>query len=219
MWPLISSSRIVLGVRGGLLGRVGELDAAGLHPAAAQHLRLDHDRPADLLGGLAGLLGGRAEAVLGDGDPRQLDDLPCLELVEAHQRRGTLSDEPTGGSPPDALGYSAGDPCQATSDELSARCWPQSLALARRRLRCVGCGETVIDDAKTEETLQARPLEGRVHEQDHVASIARPTRRSKPGTTFTCTRDASPNGKKQTATLKILNEDADVERRSASAIQ
>ena len=40
-----------LGVLGGLLGRVGELDAAGLHPAAAQHLRLDHDRPADLLGG------------------------------------------------------------------------------------------------------------------------------------------------------------------------
>ena len=27
-----------LGVLGGLLGRVGELDAAGLHPAAAQHL-------------------------------------------------------------------------------------------------------------------------------------------------------------------------------------
>ena len=27
-----------LGVRGGLVGRVGELDAAGLHPAAGQHL-------------------------------------------------------------------------------------------------------------------------------------------------------------------------------------
>ena len=81
-----------LGVLGGLLGRVGELDAARLHPAAAQHLRLDHDRAADLLGGLAGLVGRFAEAVLGDGNPRQLDDLACLVLVEAHQRRGTLSD-------------------------------------------------------------------------------------------------------------------------------
>ena len=38
---------------GGLLRGVGELDAAGLHPAAAQHLGLDHHRAADLLGGLA----------------------------------------------------------------------------------------------------------------------------------------------------------------------
>ena len=35
------------GVRLGLLGGVGELDAAGLHPAAGQHLRLDHGRAAD----------------------------------------------------------------------------------------------------------------------------------------------------------------------------
>ena len=39
----------VLGVRGGLVRRVGELDAAGLHPAAGQHLGLDHDRAADVL--------------------------------------------------------------------------------------------------------------------------------------------------------------------------
>ena len=62
------------GVRLGLLGRVGELDAAGLHPAAGQHLGLDHGRAADLLGGLAGLIGGRAEAVLGDRDSGPLDD-------------------------------------------------------------------------------------------------------------------------------------------------
>ncbi len=42
-------------VGGRLLRRVGELDAAGLHPAAAQHLGLDHDRAADLLGSLARL--------------------------------------------------------------------------------------------------------------------------------------------------------------------
>ena len=62
------------GVLGGLVGRVGELDAAGLHPPAGQHLRLDHRRAADPLGGLAGLVGGRAEAVLGDRDPGPLDD-------------------------------------------------------------------------------------------------------------------------------------------------
>ena len=38
----------VLGVLGGLVGRVGELDAAGLHPPAGQHLGLDHHRAADV---------------------------------------------------------------------------------------------------------------------------------------------------------------------------
>ena len=45
------------GVGLGLLGGVGELDAAGLHPPAGQHLGLDHHRAADLLGGLARLGG------------------------------------------------------------------------------------------------------------------------------------------------------------------
>ncbi len=80
----------LLGVRRRFVGRVGELDAAGLHPAAAEHLRLDHDRSADLLGGLARLLGARAEAVLGDGNPRQLNDLPRLELVEPHAARESI---------------------------------------------------------------------------------------------------------------------------------
>ena len=45
------------GVRRGLLGRVGELDASGLHPPAGEDLRLDHRRAADVLGGLARLVG------------------------------------------------------------------------------------------------------------------------------------------------------------------
>ena len=61
-------------VRLGLLRRVGELDPAGLHPPAGQHLRLDHRRPADSLRGLASLGGGGAEAVVGDRDPGPLDD-------------------------------------------------------------------------------------------------------------------------------------------------
>jgi hypothetical protein len=80
----------VLGVRRGLLGGVGELDAAGLHAAAREDLRLDHDRPTDLLGGLACLIGGRAKAVLGDRNPSQLDDLPRLELVEPHAARNPI---------------------------------------------------------------------------------------------------------------------------------
>ena len=62
------------GVLGRLLGRVGELDAAGLHPAAGQDLRLDHGRAADLGGGCLRLLGRLGEAVLGDRDPGQFDE-------------------------------------------------------------------------------------------------------------------------------------------------
>ena len=88
-----------LGMLGGLLGGVGELDAAGLHPAATEDLGLDHDGAADFLRRLARLLGRRAEAVLGDRDPCQLDDLACLVLEESHQRRGTLSKSVGGGHP------------------------------------------------------------------------------------------------------------------------
>ena len=87
------------GVRLGLLGGVGELDPAGLHPAAGQDLRLDHGRAADLLGGLARLLGGRAEAVLGDRNPGPLDDLPRLVLVETHGGARNLVEQATGGRP------------------------------------------------------------------------------------------------------------------------
>jgi hypothetical protein len=72
------------GVRLGLLGRVGELHAAGLHAAAGQDLRLDDDRAADLLGDRLGLLGVGGEAAFGDRDPGALDDLARLVLEEPH---------------------------------------------------------------------------------------------------------------------------------------
>ena len=78
----------VLGVAGRLLRRVGELDPAGLHPAAAEDLRLDHHRAADLLGDPAGLVGCLGEAVLGHGDAGLGDDRPRLVLEEAHRGAG-----------------------------------------------------------------------------------------------------------------------------------
>ena len=52
------------------VGRVvGELDAAGLAAPAGQHLRLDDDRAAELLGRLPRLLGSRREAPFRDGNP------------------------------------------------------------------------------------------------------------------------------------------------------
>ena len=49
-------------------GILGELDAARLAAAARQHLRLDDDLPAELLGGRARLLRRRRDATLGDGN-------------------------------------------------------------------------------------------------------------------------------------------------------
>ena len=92
MCPLISSVQDVLGVALGLIGRVGELDAAGLHPAAGQHLGLDHDRAVDLGSAICrASLWRLREAVLGDGNARLGHDRPGLVLEEAHRRRGSLA--------------------------------------------------------------------------------------------------------------------------------
>ena len=75
----------------GLVWRVGELHAAGLHPAAAKHLALDDARPVDLLGGRLRLLRGRCETKLGDRDSGAANDLAGLVFVKAHWRRRTLA--------------------------------------------------------------------------------------------------------------------------------
>jgi hypothetical protein len=74
-------------------------------------------------------------------------------------------------------------------------------------LAASGCGETVIDDVKTEEAIEAS-LEKSLHEKikgvDCPADV-----KVEAGKTFTCTVDF-PKGNEATATLKIRNSDADV---------
>jgi len=71
----------------------------------------------------------------------------------------------------------------------------------------LGCGETVIDDTKAEGAIQTN-LEKSLHEK--ITSVDCPSEEKvDPGAKFDCTVVFS-NGKEATATLKILNKDADV---------
>lgn len=70
-----------------------------------------------------------------------------------------------------------------------------------------GCGDTVIDTTKTEEALQAN-LSKSLGEK--VSAVECPSNQKvEAGATFTCNVKL-PKGKEETATLKILNKDADV---------
>jgi hypothetical protein len=74
-------------------------------------------------------------------------------------------------------------------------------------LAVAGCGETVIDSAKTEGAIE-HDLEKSVGLK--IASVDCPSDvEVKTGTKFQCVVTET-GGKKQTATLKILNEEADV---------
>ena len=68
----------------GLVGPLGELDAAGLSTPAGQHLRLHDDRPAELLRGGARLGRRRRHAPRGDRDPEARQQLLPLVLVQVH---------------------------------------------------------------------------------------------------------------------------------------
>jgi hypothetical protein len=71
----------------------------------------------------------------------------------------------------------------------------------------VGCGDTVIDATKTEEALEANLSKSL---EEKVSSVECPSdQKVEAGTTFTCNVKLS-KGKEETATLKILNSDADV---------
>jgi hypothetical protein len=71
----------------------------------------------------------------------------------------------------------------------------------------VGCGETVIDTSKTEDALKAnlsKSLEKKVSSVDCPSD-----QKVEAGATFTC-KVSFAGGEEETATLKILNKDADV---------
>ena len=83
-----------------------------------------------------------------------------------------------------------------------------AIALLAAAVFSVGCGDTVIDDAKTEAAIEQN-LEESVGQK--VSSVDCPSGvEVKAGETFDCTVDLA-GGKQQTATLKIINSDADVE--------
>jgi hypothetical protein len=74
-------------------------------------------------------------------------------------------------------------------------------------LAVAGCGDTVIDSSKAEGAIQSN-LEKSLHHK--VSSVSCPSEQKvDPGATFDCTVDFA-NGKRATATLKILNKEADV---------
>jgi hypothetical protein len=89
---------------------------------------------------------------------------------------------------------------------FSVRC-AAAVALLAIVFAAAGCGETVIDDVKAEEAIQSN-LEKALHEKIKVVDCPS-DQKVEPGKTFGCTVSFS-DGKQATATLKILNKDADV---------
>jgi NAD(P)H-hydrate repair Nnr-like enzyme with NAD(P)H-hydrate epimerase domain len=72
----------------------------------------------------------------------------------------------------------------------------------------VGCGETVIDDAKTEAAIEEnlqKSLGKKVSSVDCPSDVE-----VKAGASFDCAVTLT-GGKEETASLKIINDDADVE--------
>jgi uncharacterized protein DUF4333 len=82
-----------------------------------------------------------------------------------------------------------------------------ALALGAIAFTAFGCGETVIDNAKTEEATKAS-LEDSLHEK--IASVQCPSgQKVELGASFGCTVDFS-DGSRETAILKIRNKEADI---------
>jgi hypothetical protein len=80
-------------------------------------------------------------------------------------------------------------------------------ALATIALLIGGCGETVIDDAKTEDALEQSL---RKSTGSQVTAVECPSGvEVEAGSTFQCTVSLQ-GGEREVATLKIVNEDADV---------
>jgi hypothetical protein len=89
---------------------------------------------------------------------------------------------------------------------FSARC-AAAAALLVIAVVAAGCGETVIDNTKAEGAIESN-LEKALHEK--IKSVECPSdQKVETGKKFNCTVIFA-DGKQATATLKILNKDADV---------
>jgi hypothetical protein len=83
-----------------------------------------------------------------------------------------------------------------------------ALGLLAAAVLVAGCGETVIDSAKTEAALEEN-LRGSLHKR--ISSVECPSDvKVEAGTSFQCTVNLA-GGKAETATLRIRNKEADVE--------
>ncbi len=82
-----------------------------------------------------------------------------------------------------------------------------ALALAIAALALAACGETVIDEAKAEDAVFAdlESLDVAVQSVDCPEDVE-----VEPGKTFECKVTVGGGRQEATATLRILNEDADV---------
>jgi NAD(P)H-hydrate repair Nnr-like enzyme with NAD(P)H-hydrate epimerase domain len=81
-------------------------------------------------------------------------------------------------------------------------------ALALAALTAAGCGETVIDDSKTEAAIEQN-LESSLGKK--VSAVECPSGvEVEAGASFDCAVTLT-GGKEETASLKIINDDADVE--------
>jgi NAD(P)H-hydrate repair Nnr-like enzyme with NAD(P)H-hydrate epimerase domain len=82
------------------------------------------------------------------------------------------------------------------------------LALVLAAVFATGCGETVIDDAKTEDAIEQN-LKSAAGKK--VTAVDCPSGvEVEADASFDCTVSLA-GGKEETATMKILNEDADIE--------
>jgi Domain of unknown function (DUF4333) len=82
-----------------------------------------------------------------------------------------------------------------------------ALPLCAAAIVASGCGETVIDPVKAEETIKAS-LEKSLHEK--IRAVECPSGvKVEAGASFTCTVDFS-NGSKEIAKLKIRDKEADI---------
>ena len=85
--------------------------------------------------------------------------------------------------------------------------WPVVLAATAAALAASGCGGTVIDSAKLNDTVQ-ESLESSLHEK--IKAVDCPSDQAvDPGSTFSCAV-IFPDGMRKSAILKIRNKDADL---------